>query len=85
MDNCYYTAEGEYKCDKKQKIEHFSGRPAFISDVAKQQYWAERSENGFPVGATEWQVKGHEKQGSVSSKVQKECLYSTQGTIICPK
>ena len=40
-------------------------QPAYVSDAAKAQAWAERSANGFPVGASEWEDKMHEKHAWV--------------------
>jgi hypothetical protein len=57
-----YNAQGN-----PQMIEKFSQQAAFISNESKQSFWTERSARGFPVGATEWENKGHEKQGWVAN------------------
>ena len=43
-------------------IENFStGGAAFLTKESKQKYWEERSVNGFPVGASEYENKIKEK------------------------
>ena len=50
-------------------IEKFNvNGPAFVSQAAKERYWAERSKNGFPVGASQWENKVREKYAWVENE-----------------
>lgn len=72
---CIYTAQGDVICPRKQgaaapagpvgPVREGFGAPAFISPAAKKDAWQQRTANGMPMPATEWQDKGHEKPGWV--------------------
>jgi hypothetical protein len=67
MDGCWYTAQGDFKCNVKRgdssggckTCEGFTSEPAWINQDAKELAWKERTANGFPVGASEdaWKEK----------------------------
>lgn len=48
-------------------VEEFNNsQPAFVSDQAKRNYWAERSARGYPLGASESENKVREKNAWVA-------------------
>lgn len=73
------------------------GKPAYVSQEAQAQAWAERSADGFPVGATEWEDNGNEShawvgglpqggaqpQSRAPNQAGPSCMYSAQGNIVC--
>jgi len=85
MSSCNYNTQGSLSC--KSAVEGF--RPAFIDEDAKQSAWNERSQDGFPMGATEWQEKGKGKQSWLGNAVTKPkapakgCAYDVQGNFVC--
>jgi hypothetical protein len=52
-----FNAQGDTVLIEKFNI----NGPAFVSEAAKQRYWADRKRNGFPVGASEWENQVREK------------------------
>jgi len=91
---CYYLASGQLSCPNDSpptlgpniNIEKFD-QPAWVNKRAEELAYADNLSKGFPVSASEWQIKGNEKHGKVDNinmnLSSPTCLYSAEGKIVC--